>query len=1027
MLAVALLCSPAQAVAAPAVKVLLVDGKNNHNWRATTPVLVDILRAAGRFDIEVATADKPAEFRPDFSKYDVVVTNYNGANWPEATRTSFVDFVSGGGGLVVVHAADNSFGSWKEYNEMIGLGGWGGRNEKSGPMVYFKGDELVVDESPGGGGTHGAYHAFQMRSRDPAHPIMAGLPERWLHAPDELYAKMRGPAKNMKILATAFSAPKTGGTGRDEPQLLTVAFGKGRVFHTMLGHDDRSMRCVGFAFTLQRGTEWAATGKVTLTQVPDDFQTADRVSVWRSPANFAAVGSYDFGKSRKALAAIEASLVGASDAYLRNAEAKLLEVLAASDSTYAGKQFAFRMLRRIGSARSVPGVARFLTDLKLSHFARLTLQHLPVPEATAALRDALGRTHGDLRIGIIGSLGLRGDPSIVRDLAAYLTHKHTATALAAVKALGRVGGAEAAAALTNAKVVAPSLPRARSNALLACADSLRAAGSDAEKVRAIYRVVADSGDSGPVVRLAAYRGVLLMERGTAVGAVVELLDSDEPALRDGAVGLLGSVSGSDVTKAAADRLASLAPPTQIRLIGALIERRDKTAYPAVLAAASHDDAAVRVAALEALGTLGGDECVGLLAMRSLLDGDEGTAAFGSLTAVRGEGTTPAITRLVRHRRPGIRVKAIQALVTRHDAESVPAILLAAKDSEKTVREAAYDALGVLVGIDKLDAVTAMYLESDDAGERARLERAIRDAAGRLDDKSATAGVVVAALQRADTSHQPALLGVLPILSTDDALVAAQARLGAKDDAVAMAAVNALVAWRDPAPLPDLLRLAKDGEHPARQAAAIKGYTRLLSLPAQRPSPATVSMLAEAIDIAPSVEQKRQILAKLADFPCKEALDLAESMATDAELGATAKASAAKIKGIMLASGLIATASHGGNETKNAFDGNQGSRWTTGTPMRPGMWFMVDLGLEQTIVKIILDSRNSPGDYPRGCEVFVSADGQSWGKPVLTSKPQRPVTRLNFPKPMRGRFVKIVQTGRTDGLYWSIHEMRIDVE
>ena len=117
----------------------------------------------------------------------------------------------------------------------------------------------------------------------------------------------------------------------------------------------------------------------------------------------------------------------------------------------------------------------------------------------------------------------------------------------------------------------------------------------------------------------------------------------------------------------------------------------------------------------------------------------------------------------------------------------------------------------------------------------------------------------------------------------------------------------------------------------------------------------------------------------------------------------------------------------GNETKNAFDGNQGSRWTTGTPMRPGMWFMVDLGLEQTIVKIILDSRNSPGDYPRGCEVFVSADGQSWGKPVLTSKPQRPVTRLNFPKPMRGRFVKIVQTGRTDGLYWSIHEMRIDVE
>ena len=267
--------------AAP-LRALIIDGQNNHDWKATTPVLKKALEETGLFTVEVATAPGEnnaslAAFKPDFAKYKVIVMNYNGAMWSEATRKAFEDYVSGGGGLVVMHAADNSFASWPAYNEMIAVGGWD-RDEKSGPYLRWREGKQVLDDKPGPAGHHGSQHPFVVETRAPKHPIMAGLPKQWLHASDELYDFMRGPAKNATILATAFADPKFGGSGEHEAQLLVTSFGKGRVFHTMIGHGPEAMKCVGFIVTLQRGAEWAATGKVT-QKVPADFPKADKVSL----------------------------------------------------------------------------------------------------------------------------------------------------------------------------------------------------------------------------------------------------------------------------------------------------------------------------------------------------------------------------------------------------------------------------------------------------------------------------------------------------------------------------------------------------------------------------------------------------------------------------------------------------------------------------------------------------------------------------------------------------------------------------
>ena len=162
---------------------------------------------------------------------------------------------------------------------MIAVGGWGGRNEKSGPMVRYRDGKIVLDNSPGRGGSHGPQHEFVVETRDRLHPIMAGLPQKWMHVKDELYSTLRGPAKNLTLLATAYADPAQKGTGENEPMLFTVRYGKGRVFHTVLGHAPEQMRCVGFIVTYLRGTEWAATGRVTQVEVPDDFPTADKASI----------------------------------------------------------------------------------------------------------------------------------------------------------------------------------------------------------------------------------------------------------------------------------------------------------------------------------------------------------------------------------------------------------------------------------------------------------------------------------------------------------------------------------------------------------------------------------------------------------------------------------------------------------------------------------------------------------------------------------------------------------------------------
>ena len=280
------------AVAADKINVLIIDGQNGHDWKATTPPIKEMLEKTGKFTVEALTsppalprnaddaakaANKEAwaKFKPDFTKCQVVLSNYCGQPWPEDVQKGLEKFVQDGGGFVAFHFAVAAFKEWDAFNQMIGMG-WKDAKFGEGLALDDSGKEVRRPKGEGAGGSHGAAHPFEVIVRDKEHPITKGLPEKWNHISDELYGSLRGPAKDIHVLATAFAIKdddkQKAGTGMHEPIAWTVPFGKGRVFVNVLGHAVPETTAPDTAILMIRGTEWAATGKVTIP-VPDDMKT----------------------------------------------------------------------------------------------------------------------------------------------------------------------------------------------------------------------------------------------------------------------------------------------------------------------------------------------------------------------------------------------------------------------------------------------------------------------------------------------------------------------------------------------------------------------------------------------------------------------------------------------------------------------------------------------------------------------------------------------------------------------------------
>ena len=865
----ALLCvlAPAGALSAepaPKLRVLLLSGRNNHDWKTTTPAMVKMLDASGRFAVTVTNTPEKLT-GSSFATCDVILSNWTPwpnvkqRVWDAATEKAFVEFIRSGGGLVVVHASSTAFATWPEFRH-VACGTWGPRTG------------------------HGARHEFTVTSVEKAHPITTGVGDFAIF--DELWHRtQRHP--QAKVLCTAFSAKDRGGSGADEPVAMVTRFGKGRGYYLVLGHDVKAMSAAGFRTLLLRGTEWAATGKVT---IPPAAEAAVDIE-----AVLKAARGWKFGQSREPLVAVaRAVAASATDPARRKKMAAALVRSLSGEATGDYRKFACGQLSLIGGDAEVPVLAGLLGDKDLSLAARSALERMGTEASLAAMRAALPKATGTLRVGLIGSLGERRDAASVGAIAGVLGADDAAAVGAAIDALGKIGGPAAADALRKAGATLPADHRPGwAHAMLRCAEGLLAAHR-LEEAEPIFREL--SAPSQPAhIRAAAFPGRVAARKDQAEEMVLAALTGQDAAMQVAAVRAVRLGADAKLLKALADALPRVAPSVRASVIEALAQRRCLAARAGIVQQASADDEFVRRAALSALGVVGDAASVAVLAGRAAkATGAEQAAARRSLVRLRADGTDKALVEALGGPEALVRREAAIALRQRAFAGAIDALLAAAEDKETPVRTEALKAVGALGGAKVAPKLIALLARAPGESGRGAVETALLAVCRRAGQGETAAEAVLAALGDAKMPATGSLLRVLSRLGGPKALAAIRSAVRDAKADVRAEAIRALASWSDAEPLEDLLDAAKAASEPVARVLALRGFVQLSAKAGDRAPKAMAGLYARAMALAERVEEKKALLSGLGQVYCTEALEAAEALRKDAALAGEAALAVVRI-------------------------------------------------------------------------------------------------------------------------------------
>jgi len=857
------------------LRVLIFSGLNNHDWRSTTPVIKKMFTDCARF-VRVDVTEDPATLNPaTLSEYDVLVSNWT--PYPETRRTwrpeseaAFLDFVRKGGGLVVIHAAACTFQDWPEFQQLIAL--------------TWKANHTA----------HGTYHTFKVSVEDQAHPIARGLTD--FYTTDELYHQMVQMAEQpLHVVFKAFSAKEQAGTGKHEPVLVCTELGRGRGVNLVLGHDAAAMGA-GFKTLLLRSAEWAATGQVTLPPPAlwpstPAAMTAAGIDV---NATLRAVARYKFGDERKPLAALQElvfyanSLAGNDPQGFRGVLAdRMAALLTSPDATPAAKSFICGQLADIATEKQAVALNGLLADSQhVADAALRALEQIPGSTVDRMLRDALGTLEGELKIGVVRALGSRGDRAATEPLIALLTGADETFAGAAADALGRIGGDAAARPLQKALATAKGRLRTEvAAACLICAERLVA--EDRKSAAAALYTQLSGADQTDQVRMAALRGTVRVNPEQGIGAVCAALTSGDPALESMALQLVPELPGTAATEQLAQCLAKIPGPVQGLLLGALAARGDAAARGAVQAAVSSQDPAVRLATVNALGTLGDETSV-----KTLLDltmagvaTAERQAARNSLVHLRGPRINEVLTGLLSQDDASRQAELIRILAARSAVSSVAALEKATEAADGTVRKDAWKALGSLARTPDVAALLELLVRVRDE-DRDDAEKAVGAVLGRPDRPD-----LRAVLQKLETVETPTVRGSLirlvSAVGDDSALPALRRAIQSGDASLRDTAVRGLAAWPTPAPFEDLVNLARTASEPVHRVLALRAAIRLSSSAKGRTPEQMTGLVTELMQLAGAAAERKALLAELARCPTLDALRLAQKCLADPELATEA--------------------------------------------------------------------------------------------------------------------------------------------
>jgi len=572
------------------------------------------------------------------------------------------------------------------------------------------------------------------------------------------------------------------------------------------------------------------------------------------------------------------SAFAGAGAQVNDAEQRLVRVLE-SNSSLQEKDAACAQLKRIGSPASVPALARLLTDTNLSHSARYALESMPGTETSRALIDALPRTSGMLKVGLIDSLAQRRQKSAVKPLAAAMKSSDSHVASAAAAALGRIGGAEAMDDLLSAiKSSKEPLRGAAVQAGLNCADQLRVEGENRRANRAFEQIYAQAQDEG--IKVAAYRGIILSSGKSAVAVAAAAIAKSSDARQVAALQLVHELMDPQATKAFSDLLSHTEPAVQAPLIAGLGQRNDPAAVPAIVEQLNNQALDIRLAALRALGTLGGPSQVGvLIRIAAKTGGAEQLAARQALDDLPGIGVKEALFQELASEDPKIQAEAALSLGERREIGSIPSLLKLAQTGKESARNSALLALSSLATEKDLDSMVRLVTDSRSPADCAKAAEALNTVYQRLRlrNPDVDARPLISAARNGSTDVRIALLPVCSGLSDPESAKVLIEAAHDSNPAVRAAGVRALSDTANPELLTVLARLTQELPEDNLKSIAIAGFVRLATDEASMNVPLATKLNGFDTILSSTLrpEQIRMVLAGLGQIPDTRAIKLAE--------------------------------------------------------------------------------------------------------------------------------------------------------
>ncbi len=692
-------------------------------------------------------------------------------------------------------------------------------------------------------------------------------------------------------------------TDKDIPISWIRNYGNGRVFYSSFGHNKHIFWHPEILRHYLAGIQFAL-GDLEADTTPIPLNVSEILDFDFLAELLEKTKTYEYGKSLEPLATISEFRRYASESPAVSAkiEQQMISFLK-SDVTLAGKQFVCEELSVIGTKTSVAILSEMLISPTTSNMARYALERIPDKAAGKALRKALSKTNGDEKIGVINSLGQRGDASSVKPISKLIYDKtNKGLAAAAVAALGKIGTEKAAKALKKARNKTWAEFRfAISDAYLNCANKL-AGNGNLKKAREIYNELFGIGEPQNI-RYAALRGLVKTSSGNSARILVDVLNSGDPLMQSAALGLVGEIPANQNIEPILQILPTLPEAGQVQLLYAIANRPESdestsniASRKAAVTSINNDSQEIRIAALKAFASLGDATSVLLLAQTAAkTKSSERNAARNSLYRLKGDDIDKTILQNIPHNSVKVTTELIHSVVERQTQNATSTLLKTAQNENSDIRLASIKALKTVGDPESLPAMITLLLSAQSNAENREWEKTLTSIANQLPEPRGRGEAVLAALPLVeDVEKKSTLLHVLGKTGDPAGLPLLQSALNDVDKEIQTAAIRALSEWPDDTPKNDLLKIAQSPANDKQQVLALRGFVKLIGLQSEREDAETSKLYQTAFGLAKNDTEKKKILSALADVKTIIALDLAGQHLQDSTLQQEAQAAIIKI-------------------------------------------------------------------------------------------------------------------------------------